>query len=473
MEFGTRDGLLLRVRWGGNLRAARTADRTRGTLELRIAGRTVWAERGWPRVRGFTWTWIDLVEFLADAWPFLLWEEVPPGQLRLSSPRWLRADAERRWNAVPGEVRSKEEHEFFEFEERHDLARGLQGAVVPSVFLLRQGQKMWVSGPNSEARCPVREVLDTLTAFGDAVLERLDGTADERARIIRERWRTRDQVPADSALAIATSLPSDRLRVLSGNSDLTSFWEIPQEGFEPSEVMAAARMLCNQPSEVIGAVLEEVRGIPRGDSAAVDAASDALVERLRVPTSARAWEEGYSTARVVREGLLRVGDHERVDPEEVLRSWGVEVRGIELATDQVDAIACWGPRHGPAVVVNSKGKHSSSRRGARASLAHEMCHFLLDRNDALPLSEVMGGRTPERPEQRANAFAAELLIPREVAGREMATASLEPQETLERLCGRFGASEEVVAWQAHNSTYQLPDPVFDLLRSKVSDPTAF
>jgi Zn-dependent peptidase ImmA (M78 family) len=60
---------------------------------------------------------------------------------------------------------------------------------------------------------------------------------------------------------------------------------------------------------------------------------------------------------------------------------------IDLWTsDRIDAVACWGPRHGPAVLLNREGRHAHTERGARATLAHEICHLLIDRQGSLPLA---------------------------------------------------------------------------------------
>jgi hypothetical protein len=34
----------------------------------------------------------------------------------------------------------------------------------------------------------------------------------------------------------------------------------------------------------------------------------------------------------------------------------------------------------------------------RFTLAHELCHLLVDRKGSLPVAEVLGGATPNRPE---------------------------------------------------------------------------
>lgn len=49
--------------------------------------------------------------------------------------------------------------------------------------------------------------------------------------------------------------------------------------------------------------------------------------------------------------------------------------------------------------------------GERMVLAHELCHLLIDRHQARPLKILSGPWAPPLLERRANAFAAELLLP--------------------------------------------------------------
>ncbi len=122
--------------------------------------------------------------------------------------------------------------------------------------------------------------------------------------------------------------------------------------------------------------------------------------------------------------------------------------------------------------MNTAGHHNSSRQGLRATYAHEIAHLLLDRTTALPLAEVMGGRAVGSTEERARAFAAQLLLPKEEAGRAFASTT-DPARTVRVLQRRYGASQEVVAWQARNSDIQLSAEVHDVLRRFVSRPWRF
>jgi Zn-dependent peptidase ImmA (M78 family) len=108
----------------------------------------------------------------------------------------------------------------------------------------------------------------------------------------------------------------------------------------------------------------------------------------------------------------------------------------------------------------------------RATYAHELAHLLLDRTTALPLAEVIGGRAVGSTEERARAFAAQLLLPKEEAGRALASTT-DPAQTVRSLQSRYGVSQEIIAWQARNSDVQLSAEVHAVLRSFVSRPWRF
>ena len=70
-------------------------------------------------------------------------------------------------------AREEEEEELYSFEERHDLARALMGAVAPSVWLVREGNMCRVSTQDAVVLVPFRVVEEALQGFADAVISRL------------------------------------------------------------------------------------------------------------------------------------------------------------------------------------------------------------------------------------------------------------------------------------------------------------
>jgi Zn-dependent peptidase ImmA (M78 family) len=179
------------------------------------------------------------------------------------------------------------------------------------------------------------------------------------------------------------------------------------------------------------------------------------------------FEQGFALAAQVRAQLGLDGP---VDPEALLKRWGVRVFTADLRLSRnIDALAMW-KGSSAWVVVNGAGHHAQSRVGRRATLAHEICHVLFDSGGALPLVEALGGRMPRDLEQRARAFAAELLLPRGLIADQYDGDAL---ATVRRAANRFGVSKELAAWQLRNSGVELDAVQRKALKGLVSRPQQF
>jgi Zn-dependent peptidase ImmA (M78 family) len=254
-------------------------------------------------------------------------------------------------------------------------------------------------------------------------------------------------------------------------------FELTGDTFEPTELVAVARMTSpDAPPAHVRKLLHMIRELSRVETPELDSLEGAALKQLEPDQGAPSYEEGYALACWVRRDILGLADEARVDPEAVLKRWGVLLEYADLGSATIDAVAAWGPRHGPAILVNTNARSRHCGQNARrATLAHEIAHLLVDRAGALPLAEVMGGQVAKPVEQRAGAFAAELLIPRHVAGNAFAGGG-DPKGTLQNLIQQYGASQELVAWQARNSDVFLRRDIPDAdwyLRDQVSEPARF
>lgn len=470
MSASARNELLVELQWDEPRNPSNAAEATWGRLSLSIDGHRLWGSNA----GGIHWTWIELLEWLADAWAWIRHEEAGPAKLPFmwdaSRPSWAMDKLARYLEGLPASRRGAVHEEALEFVERHDLARALQGAIVPSVLVLREGHGAWVAGHH----LPLDAVLDALERLGAAIVARIEGIDDERASAARDAWATRDVAESSALIEIATGMSMEQLEQVTAPERRTL---LHQECATPlvSEYLVAARLARTPivPDRVLDELLAIIGRMRKGSSDALDRISAAAIEASsQVAASSTPFEQGHALAGWLRREL-DVAPSARVEPELLLSQWGVVVESVSLSTPEIDAVALWGPRRGPAVLVNDEGRHNQSPGGRNATLAHEIQHLLVDRGEGLPLAEVIGGHAPVRLEQRARAFAAELLVPREIAGAAFATASRPPHAILQTLVERYGASQEVVAWQARNAGAELPPDVWSFLRSKVSRPDLF
>jgi Zn-dependent peptidase ImmA (M78 family) len=467
-SFGAKDSLLLEVDWAGEV-GATSADATRGSLRLWANGEEVWP--GGNYELGFEWTWVELAEFLAGFWPWLMWENGLPFDLQGGSIQRVRVDLQRRWSLLSMAVREVEEEDFFSFLERHDLARGISGAVAPSVWIIREGNDCWISTEDGALLARFKAVQETLSSFVEVVLARLDGVEDARAEALRTVWESRLAVDSEQAVSIVTGLDQQVVAELQGDQDPAGFWEFDENQFEITELMAAARLSAALPTSDAAKVLDAVRSTPRHATPKLDDLAPLALDELPVGPEWYPYDQGYFVADWLRR-RLEINTSDPADPENLLKRWGVSIGEVSLGTDAVDAIACWGPRHGPTVFLNKHGSHNRSEEGRRATYAHEIAHLLLDRTQALPLAEVIGGRAVGTTEERARAFAAQLLLPKDEAGAWFASSS-NPERTVRELRKHYGVSYEIIAWQARNSSVELPAKARSILRRFVSQPWRF
>ena len=419
-----------------------------GSLRVSIGNSFIWSDE---EGKGIPWTWIDLLEQLARAWPFLKYEEnSPPGT---DGIKLLHADR----FASPDfdfEPSAQTTRDSYIFRRRHNLATGIEGLYLPNFSLLREGRNVWVVSPNISKLLDHAQTFGTLSKLGEVLARQVaSGPQQERSRLALDAWRNREP-SLDAILQI--KLGSSRLAaemVPQGENLATYFEALPSaendDGYE-SSLLVAARMSEAIPLDSRRKVLDLLRTRPgTGLSPLLQQIASEAETKLPHYYLHRPYKQGESLAQWARERFGIVPEA-KADPQQVLERLGVEVTQHHFGVAMIDAIGCWDHRHGPAVLVNLDGRHAQSIVGRRATLAHELCHVLVDRHGSLPAAEVLGGAVPRLPEQRANAFAAEFLLPKSVAVERIRKAT-DVARTIERLPEQFTVSRELAAWQIINS----------------------
>ncbi len=460
--FGTRDGLQFAVRWRNDYgtQGPGPVGATWGDLRISVRDTVIWGSLGDDDgIKPITWSWIELLEFLGPAWRYLRYEQGYPidfGHYRNEPehPGQFRKAVESRWDAFERKDIYREDGLMRDFLLVHDLAQGLRGAYPPSFLLLRQGKQMIAATEDRSWHLDLSATLDTLTNFGQAVYQRIAGLDDQRSKIARERWEERDQVDSKSRFAL-----------ISGWDDELMTEAIPDAANDSEfleEYAIAARMLGSRVNpQQAKAILEEIHKLPKGSRPKLDELWEECASLMNGKYGWLPAQQGYALAAGLRE-YLDLSTEQPVEPEELLSKWGVAVHDFPIPEALIDAIAVWGPNHGPAILINPDGPRSEKAPGRRSTLAHEIAHLLVDYATTLPVIEVLGGRVPKSVEQRANAFAAELLLPRAVAAKVVTEAlkgvfdqtqrSIRLQEAIDGLCKKYGTSYETTAWQIRNSS---------------------
>ncbi|MFP4454138.1 MAG: hypothetical protein ACLFPI_12325, partial [Desulfobacterales bacterium] len=324
-----------------------------GEMLVSLNNESVWcAESSDEQDIPVAWDWIELLEFLGDKWPWLLMEEKFPITINPLHPGKMRHEAEKRWESMGEEQYLEEDERLFRFEGRHDLAMGLKGIFLPSLFILRQGKKAWVCSDGVRLFVWFQEVIDILSELGDCLAKYIEDSRDSRSGRAVQRWRDREQRAADLFWELRTGMPGEIRSKLEQGRSPREFWETNPEIVDfDNELLAAARLSAGVVRvEEQQAILKCIREVPFRQVQSLDSIADQIADEL--DESTRPYEQGYAAARTLRR-ILALGPENPANPEQILAGWDVEIREIMLDHCPLDAVAVWGGRHGPVVMLNT------------------------------------------------------------------------------------------------------------------------
>ena len=467
-------GLQFQIDWTRKNKLKDAEKGTEGGLLLWVHENLAWGQYSESGAHTpIDWTWIELLEYLSAAWPYLRYERGYPLGLNPIWPAKLRDSAESRWQALPDDLCRFEEEQLFAFEDTHDLARGVQGLFLPSVWLVKEGNLMTVGTERATIHRPLDETIKTLSQLGDAIYARIARLEDKRSQIARNAWDNRLNIDPWKFVHIASEWPSEELRKLVGDQDVRAAFEIEENEFEITEPLEIAGLTRGYLGvEQLKSVIEKVRQLRKINTPKLDDLSGECTELLENSKERKPYNQGYQLAHWVREKVGTSPSSTPFDIHGYLEMLAVPIDDIDLGNDFLDAVACWGPRHGPVIWVNRNEKHRKTEGARRTTLSHELCHLLVDRHGALPLADVINGNVPKWVEQRADAFAAELLLPRKVAANAVDPRA-DIEEIVTSLSRKYNVSRELTAWQIRNSGIDLSPSSHSKLRSMVSDPHDF
>ncbi len=431
-----------------------------GSGMLYVLGAPYWYSNSDIQPRPIDWTWVDLLEHVASNWVSLIYEQSYPypwlGDVTHPGDVWNVA--ERRWARLGDEIAEAEEGVLLAFERRHNLASAWKGLSLPSITLVRNGAVCWIC---ADGRPPIRASFEqcrtALVSICDTLAKSFAESLNPRVSSAVSRWRDRGVSSRDAFFRSVTGMSESLLAAVQGDEDPFNFWGVADNDswvngtVEEGPLLAAARMTAGilEPA-TIRRVLDAIRGVEKGRLDALDSISAKARQHLQRAPAQFAFSSGYAAAEFVREALHR----DRAisfEIETVFAELGIAVIPMRLGTESIDAVAVWGGR-GPSVILNLDRQHTSLER-TRMTLAHELGHLMLDRAGGLPFCEVLGGAVDDFMERRANAFAAELLLPRIVVEQARTTFKGSIGDFIAALKHDFGVSKSVACAQIYNSRF--------------------
>jgi Zn-dependent peptidase ImmA (M78 family) len=412
---------------------------------------------GLAEVTEVRWFLAPLFRWVAANWVPLLHEaRVPPGgRWGDSRPRWSRSA----YLAVLESAGDDNERfgPWQDWAARHAIRTAAEGGIVPDVFFQRIGDEIELSWgdrlqPGADAaifltedgvsRAPVDVVANVLGSATRWFLDQESARQSSWGKAIRARWTAIGEKPVGVA-ALAWYLDS---------------------GPEPGPLTAALTRALGRLGRPVplpegawwGKLSPEVAMFgdlsPKiSDEAAVTMLAEYFDSRtnaveapdlLQLVTDQPAWaatspwDNGYALALDILDAAdpdegasaTRVGD--------MLERLGVRVRDVDLGEEGPRGVALAGDGIRPTILVNRKSPMNQSR-GRRFTLAHELCHILFDRDRARPLAHSSTPWSSPSVEQRANAFAAMLLMPPNRARRPVVPDLTRLKHAVELLADRL------------------------------------
>lgn len=408
-------------------------------LELHVAGKNLTAHTHedsgtfhagihWPAIYLARWlvrSWAGLFE--TARWPIATHDRNARDVAQLLDQRILDAD-------------DGADEEIFDVRDRfigqHAMQAAAAGAVLPGVYLARDGSRVSIAWDSpsvgdvafhrqrGDVDISVESFLGAVQKFiGWTVdeLERAGISSDSADRQELSAWLQRLDSPeqARSVLLGYAGLDIERWRIIQPDPATTpeSFFELAPgwatygAAANPMQSPIAVAYRCCSP-QLAPAELLAIRDLVRTTSPHPEAMTrlDAIAKRIPdLLGEMRDYEQGYALA--VRLRALLGNEADCFDIETYLQEWGVPVQEIELSDAELDGGSVCDDAHGPVIFLNRRSLKATAAWGRRMVLAHELCHLLFDRQQAVPLAIISGPWAPAPIERRANAFAAELLLP--------------------------------------------------------------
>lgn len=379
-----------------------------------------------------TWYLAPLVRWLAAVWTPLLHEERFPTAARRAN------DARTAYLSVAA-TQMDDAAVFTPWQEwaaRHGLRWAAEGGVLPDLFLRRVGDDIEVSWgdrwqPGGEAaeyliepgvaHCDVADVAAALDAALNWTVKNPALRAQPWHQAFRRRVAARPkQNGADTPLAwyLDGKPRPGRLTHLFRKGMQQSgakarfllnpaFADHAMTRLSPAAAMFGA--LSPQISEDAAASLLGI-AVSSRESGKVERPIDNYVRHSPALGPVEPWESGYQLALDLLDELGRADQGGPFDLDGLLDAWGVVRKDAHLGQEGPIGVALGGPGLVPTIIINEDHAINRHEHGKRFTVVHELCHLLHDRDRARRIAHSSTQWAPLAVEQRANAFAAMLLM---------------------------------------------------------------
>ena len=424
-----------------------------------------------------------LVDWLVRSWTFIEFEERPG----CFPPRTSLRDTLRDWGDTAPPAGFTED-QWFDARElwwtRHFLSAGADGARLPSVSLVRTGDRLVIEwGP---AEFPGDHAPRFISENGQQVLEWLAGeeVLAEFARFVAEWLRGEDLVTLYPWVHLSDPLREresrfdEKLHAYTGidpgvlyewtdtntEATLREWLGLPADGEDPGGSVIT-QVLRDLPPDASESLRSQVCRLDQETRRKTNFADELrTMARDAAASDGRVESSGYQAARAVRHHLGLDGKPID-DVEEQLTKLGAEMidSGVECLHERMLVGAR--QRLGAAVVIN-RTPRTETPWGRRFESARGLGHLLLDSYREGALGAASSTFAQPWTRRRSGTFAAELLLPSEALLEEAGHLdSAAQQATFQRIMERYRVGARTAAFQLWNhgllSSTQVRDELID------------
>ncbi|MCE4512808.1 ImmA/IrrE family metallo-endopeptidase [Xanthomonas hortorum] len=402
----------------------------------------------------------DILVFLVESWHFLLVEKTYP-IIEPRRPSALRDVVETRWSENPSLDTEDESIKVEEYELRHNFATCFSGIYdLPPLWLVRSQEGMFVDNGKDVWEAPLASAIVELERLADTICNRIS-EKDKYKKLIAawsDRASARDQL---TLLATSIGAPRGNVEVLVNANLLSLPSDLNEAANDDDELRIAARVTGSLDLGTIKFVLKAAKSVPAVTGGDLPQLRDFVKAAINQSEYQRPHDVGLKVAAQVRT-YFNLDDDRKVDLDSILGKLGVWWQVLNAGDTPFKGLAIWGPSHGPGVIVGERSPSEADLHGSafqRVTVAHELGHLLMDEGHTIGAVDVLNGRVPRAMEQRAKAFAAELLLPARSAadawndrGRKSDDRSL--RGVLEYLRRKYGVTKAVAAWKLEHRLKQ-------------------
>ena len=441
-----------------------------GQLLVHVAGVNVTATRlGTEQQPYVGWYLGPFLDWLATNWVALLHEERFPWPNPSTAPAAIACNRALDEWMVADDPQGREQYaNAQDWYFRHGIRSAAAGGIFPDLFIRRVADDVelsWSGAPMEftqdglafesgagHARLPVCEVAETILqtlewAVGhppESPAQYRDEIAALRAKVdairnVEYLELLRMYVPA-SVLERAKATFDDigQMRLFEGNRADTA---VPYINELPPAVAMFGGVSPDLSTHDVKCLCDQIVAVQGGSDSRklAELVADRHGGALGVP-----YRDGHRFASELLEDM-KLLNRDYIDVQAMCSHLGIDLQETELETDSIRGMAIAGGGFSPRIVVNRTHYFNQNESGKRFTIAHELCHVLFDRTRARRIAHASSGRwAAQGIEQRANAFAAYLLMPRALVLAHLPDANHIKKFDVQQLTNRLRVNESAL-----------------------------